>query len=199
MKQANGDQLANTLDPLTSGERSNKQATTLEPITYTGKPLPGSQQAACKDDLEEEPLSLFEELFPEEALAREKREKRALENLEKLPAFNWTPEFRRGVEYEKAQARERERETRKAALHAIPAQPVANDRKFSIDSQYKGIQPETKKGDLSGSRRYAVLVIGSCSTSLEESDFYRVTAKGQHVEDWTRGIVKGCERFLNLL
>ncbi|EKD21508.1 hypothetical protein MBM_00621 [Drepanopeziza brunnea f. sp. 'multigermtubi' MB_m1] len=166
------------------GKPLNDLETTSLPI----KTAADLQQAIREDDLGVESLSLYEELFPEEALAREKREKKALENLEKLPAFNWTSDFRRGAEYEREQARERER--RRAALTSIPARPVAEDRTLLKGSARKPIQPESWKRDISGTKRYAVLVLSSCSTSLEESDFYRVTAQGEHVEDWTRGIVK---------
>jgi len=36
-----------------------------------------------------------------------------------------------------------------------------------------------------------VLVINSVSRSLVESDFYRLSPQGQHMEGWTSGLTKG--------
>ena len=35
-----------------------------------------------------------------------------------------------------------------------------------------------------------VLVIHRASKTLEETDFYRMSPKGRHIEGWTNGIVK---------
>jgi hypothetical protein len=36
-----------------------------------------------------------------------------------------------------------------------------------------------------------LLILNACSTNLEESDFFRLGPRGEHIEGWTSGIVKG--------
>ncbi|KAG4437067.1 hypothetical protein IFR05_007442 [Cadophora sp. M221] len=132
-----------------------------------------------------EPLSLFEELFPEEALARKTREKKARERLEKLPAFNWI------VDTGKLDVQERRheeaREQNKWKYQTIPG---LKTRPRTV--QDRTVQPKKQKEDESRTsrRRASVLVLQGCSKTLEESDFYRVGPKGDHIESWTSGILK---------
>lgn len=145
------------------------------------------QKKPMADDTSAEPLSLFEELFPEEALARQTREKKALERLEKLPAFNWSSDFQRGNEYEREQERERER--RRESYRSIPARPNTPVKNSLHTPRTQQVQDMRK--DVSGNRKVSVLCLKSCSKTLEETDFFRVGTKGDHVENWTKGIVKG--------
>ncbi|KAL5331683.1 hypothetical protein ACEPPN_001219 [Leptodophora sp. 'Broadleaf-Isolate-01'] len=132
-----------------------------------------------------EPLSLFEELFPEEALARKTREKKARERLEKLPAFNWT------VDTGKLEVQERRHEeAREQSKWKYQTIPGLKSRPRTV--QDRTIQPEKQNEDESRAsrRRASVLVLQGCSKTLEESDFYRVGPKGNHLESWTSGILK---------
>ncbi|PBP28418.1 hypothetical protein BUE80_DR000568 [Diplocarpon rosae] len=134
-----------------------------------------------------EPLSLFEELFPEEALAREKRKKKALERLEKLPAFNWTSDNQASIDYETNKAKERARA--KQAFTSIPARPTSPE-KANFSSGKKDAYTQPQKLDVYGNKKFAVLVLQGCSKTLEVTDIYRIGSKGDHFESWTRGIVK---------
>lgn len=138
-------------------------------------------------------LSLFEELFPEEALARQRMEKRALERLEKLPAFNWKVESKeldsRERKHEQARRKTRENYT------SIPGFNTAARAQSTWPSPQAKEVHQDRSARLAGSSakhsRVSILVLKACSKTLEESDFYRVGTKGNHVESWTNGILKG--------
>ncbi|KAK0112132.1 hypothetical protein ONS96_001390 [Cadophora gregata f. sp. sojae] len=137
-------------------------------------------------------LSLFEELFPEEAVARQRREKKARERLEKLPAFNWA------VESKEADERDRDHEqVRQENRKKHTSSPEMNTRTRSVRVQ-PNLAPKvasqdryTKSaGSVGKQSRVSILVLKACSKTLEESDFYRVGPKGNHIESWTNGILK---------
>ena len=111
--------------------------------------------------------SLFDELFPEESKVAKPSEKKTVD---KLPVFEWHvgPEI---IWKEKAA------EERKNWFHTVPELKTTA-------SQMKS-EEERRKRDLS------VLVLSSASKTLEESDFFRLGEKGEHIEGWTSGIVKG--------
>ena len=117
-----------------------------------------------------EPLSLFDELFPEERQARLKRERKAAKRLDKLPAFNWN--IAAGQDRE-----EIERQKRRQQYESIPKLQEANLR----------ILPQREERSTSQS----VLLLNACSYNLEESDFFRLGPKGEHIEGWASGITKG--------
>ena len=39
-------------------------------------------------------------------------------------------------------------------------------------------------------REASVLILNCASKTLEESDFFRLSPKGEHIEGWTSGIIK---------
>ena len=143
-------------------------------------------------------LSLFEELFPEEALARQRMEKKALERLEKLPAFNWNVESKeldsRERKHEQARRKTRENYT------SIPELNTAARAQSTRPSPQAKEVHQDRSARLAGSSgkhsRVSILVLKACSKTLEESDFYRVGPKGNHVESWTNGILKGMPLLL---
>ncbi|PVH73342.1 hypothetical protein DL98DRAFT_519999 [Cadophora sp. DSE1049] len=159
---------------------------------------PRSKEKSETQYMDQEPqtspkqLSLFEELFPEEALARQRKEKKARERLEKLPAFNWAVETKEldGRDRKHEQARRKIREnytpipeknTRTRSVLARPSPPAKEafqDRSTSL------------AGSNGKHSRVSILVLKACSKTLEESDFYRVGPKGNHIESWTNGILK---------
>ncbi|CZS91954.1 uncharacterized protein RAG0_02515 [Rhynchosporium agropyri] len=145
-------------------------------------------------------LSLFEELFPEEAMARQKRENKARERLEKLPAFNWNMDSNQLAAHDRRQqeAREKTREkqqtipglkgengvARKIILAKQIPQSSTSSQRMGQGQHVAQDQSRTSKSTAS------VLVLSACSKNLEESDFYRVGPKGNHIENWTSGILK---------
>ncbi|KAK2629635.1 hypothetical protein QTJ16_000455 [Diplocarpon rosae] len=173
--------------PLERGLRAGKAAK-FDSSTEAVKSLKAiKKKEMLQENPPTEPLSLFEELFPEEALAREKRKKRALERLEKLPAFNWTSDNQASIDYETNKAKERARA--KQAFTSIPARPISPE-KAKLSSGKKDAYTQPQKLDVYGNKKFAVLVLQGCSKTLEVTDIYRIGSKGNHVESWTRGIVK---------
>lgn len=132
-----------------------------------------------------EPLSLFEELFPEEALAQEKQRKQAMDRLDKLPAFQWHGQY--GVE----DSREKERAKRKEIFKSIPARQKSS-KVIPPSRQTTRSSAAWPSGPPQGTR-VSVLVLSACSKTLEETDFYRVGPQGNHVEGWTSGVLKGIQ------
>jgi hypothetical protein len=114
--------------------------------------------------------SLFDELFPEESKAVKQREKKTVD---KLPMFEWHD----GPKIDWRETVEKAAEKRKNWFHTIP--------ESKVHTPHIEAEENRRKRDLS------VLVLSSASKTLEESDFFRLGEKGQHIEGWTSGIVKG--------
>ncbi|KAH7317641.1 hypothetical protein BKA65DRAFT_541676 [Rhexocercosporidium sp. MPI-PUGE-AT-0058] len=134
---------------------------------------------------ESEGLSLYEELFPEEALARQTREKKARERLEKLPAFNWA------VETTELDMQERKQEeARKQTREKFQTIPGLKFGRRTVQERTVLSAKQEQDESSTSRRRASVLVLQACSKTLEESDFYRVGPKGNHIESWTNGILK---------
>jgi hypothetical protein len=115
--------------------------------------------------------SLFEELFPEESETKKGSERKMVE---KLPAFEWddAPEIDWNETVESlAEGRKNHFET--------PTAPT------QTGMQIPGEVKRAVRSELS------VLVLSCASKTLEESDFFRLGSKGQHIEGWTSGIIKG--------
>jgi hypothetical protein len=145
----------------------------------------------------QEPLSLFDELFPEESSRRRQREQVAEKRLDKLPAFNWNSQVDLKDRGDEERAKKREQ------YKSIPRRdgPVLEDastahRPISLDNPY---EIEHLRNDLDQQPRGpvlpSVLVLNACSKTLEESDFFRLGPRGEHIEGWTSGIIKGTDFF----
>ncbi len=112
------------------------------------------------------PISLFDDLFPEESRARQEQQKEAEDMLEKLPAFHYDVKPQAvGIEEAK---RLREEELGRI----VP---------FIDQQQIRDLTAVTQ----------SVLVLKACSKTLEESDFFRLGPKGAHIEGWIGQILKG--------
>jgi len=168
----------------------------------TGTPRLREKNAMQSTDQESQSspkqLSLFEELFPEEALARQRREKKALERLEKLPAFNWNAESKeldsRERKHEQARIKTRGNYT---SIPELNTGARAQSTRPSPQAKEVPQDRSTRLARLSGKHsRVSILVLKACSKTLEESDFYRVGPKGNHIESWTNGILKGMALLL---
>jgi hypothetical protein len=132
-------------------------------------------------------LSLFDELFPdEESQARSQREKAAEKELDKLPAFKWNST---NSAPSATDGREREREERRVKHKTIP------QREDQVQYLPTRLNIQHHRDDL-GREAGAValpslLVLDACSKNLEESDFFRLGSRGEHIQGWASGIIKG--------
>jgi len=121
--------------------------------------------------------SLFEELFPEESTPRSQAEPN--EKVEKLPTFEWAEELRPSI------GKNRLRE--KDPIYSIPQPssqvPEHPKSKPALQFNLEG-ERQRQRNDIS------VLVLNCASKTLEESDFFRLSPKGEHIEGWTSGIIK---------
>jgi hypothetical protein len=141
----------------------------------------------------EEPLSLFDELFPEERKRSRQRERAAEKRLDKLPAFNWNSEINvkdRG---------DKERENKKKQYMSIPLRQdqVSEEttrlfKSIPLDNRYVVNRLRSDPDRIPRSRTsLSVLVLNACSKALEESDFFRLGPRGEHIEGWATGIIEG--------
>lgn len=148
------------------------------------------KQVPERAEPEREPLSLFDELFPEMSRAQYAARKEAEQRLDRLPAFNWKPE-QVGVDME-----EQRRQERKAKLHVIPIRQDREslDAKPSFTPIASQMQERESQLDLELQRLDAsVLVLQAASKTLVESDFFRLGAKGNHIAGWASGILRGMQ------
>jgi hypothetical protein len=151
------------------------------------------EQTGPQPQEDSEPLSLFDELFPEERKARTQREKAAEKKLDKLPAFKWNSTSNAGDQ------EEREREKRRERYKSIPQRddpvakeatvqytPIRFDKPHDIEGLRDTLEQDPKRPNLP-----SVLVLNACSKTFEESDFFRLGPRGEHIEGWSSGIIKG--------
>jgi hypothetical protein len=119
---------------------------------------------------------LFDQLFPEE---RSKQDNERESNI-KLPPFQWDEGFD-----------SRREETRKEEGQRIPRWTGRQKEPFREQvTPPPNHQWERHKGKAS------VLILNCASKTLEESDFFRVSPRGEHIEGWTRSIIKGADNKL---
>jgi hypothetical protein len=145
---------------------------------------PDSKSRDAQSDREPSVLSLFEELFPEEsetkwraAERREEAERR--EQSQRLPAFPWWKTGQRDMS---------EHVDRDAGLH----KKRENGFREEKPSGYLSLRKAEEGGSRSRTREEpSVLILNSATKTLEESDFFRLGPKGEHIEGWTSGIIKG--------
>lgn len=121
-------------------------------------------------------LSLFEELFPEEAQASEK-ETKSQKNIPISPG-PLRDEFLREFEWAKS------KQFRSSGDDKLGAE---NDSTGNMRSDEQEIK---QRQDAS------VLVLTSASKNLSLSDFLRLSPKGQHIDGWASGILKGTMRII---
>ncbi|TAQ87138.1 hypothetical protein B7494_g4522 [Chlorociboria aeruginascens] len=114
--------------------------------------------------------SLFDELFPEEKKIQPAQKSL---NIDKLPAFDfvdpksWVGKEKDGVPM-----------TLSRSLQSISDQGLNRYR----ENRYREDQLVRREA--------SVLVLNGASKNLEESDFFRLSPKGEHIEGWTSGILK---------
>lgn len=128
------------------------------------------------------PTSLFEELFPEETQRIPTRTPSSPKHprvpsrskFPKLPTFDWT----NNIEIFS------EDELRRRALEK-------EKRDWEIVGKDRGKEAE----DAQQRREASVLILQCASSTLEESDFFRLSPRGEHIEGWTSGIIKSVYSF----
>ena len=122
--------------------------------------------------------SLFDQLFPEER--SEEDDERGSKS--RLPAFEWDEP---GFVFREPAIRKEQMEHK----HRLgPLRQLLQDQgKPSHEDQWDR-HTETSH----------VLILNCASKTLEESDFFRVSPRGDHIEGWTRGILKGTGKKLDL-
>ncbi|KUJ14402.1 uncharacterized protein LY89DRAFT_671753 [Mollisia scopiformis] len=132
-------------------------------------------------------LSLFDELFPEEMLAKSSEQTLAEQRLDKLPAFNWTPDINVG-DYP-----EEKIDTYNQIPQPDPLNPATLPTEYTpvtnISQLREGMR-QTMLEDEQSPKGPSVLVLNACSKNLEESDFFRISPKGEHIEGWKSGLLK---------
>ena len=116
-------------------------------------------------------LSLFEELFPEEAKASE--EKTKIEGINEISRGPLRDEFLREFEWAKSKQ------------FRLPGDRKPDARNESTGNARHDEQESKQRQDAS------VLVLTNASKNLSLSDFLRLSPKGQHIDGWASGIIKG--------
>ena len=81
----------------------------------------------------------------------------------------------------------------KAGLEKYP--PVKTEINVSNAPDSEAYEVERAYQDI---LQPVVVVLDGASPNLEESDFFRITPKGTHIEGWTSGIIKGMPRTFYL-
>lgn len=142
----------------------------------------------------EQSLSLFEELFPEERKARSKKERTNEERLFNLPAFNWTPPDEIGLSPDQM-VKAGKRAWKALSRGEVPKRVEISELDSNQTVDYTPFFKEDPKieyaPNMSKEFEPSVLILHACSKNLEESDFFRLGPKGNHIEGWTSGIKKG--------
>jgi hypothetical protein len=154
-------------------------------------PNPRPTEVKPKLPKKTEALSLFDELFPEERHTKSPEQRMAEFRLDKLPAFNWTPEINIGDRVEKKEKQNQytqipRRDPFNASTLSTQYTAVSNIRKLQ-ETMGKNILEEERFAK----SEKGVLVLNACSKTLEESDFFRISPTGQHIEGWKNGLIKG--------
>lgn len=126
--------------------------------------------------------SLYDELFPEEKTSISKSTVSTDRDWEKLPPFEWAREVKSDNGKHITSKKE------KGWFNSVPPSNAFNSRVAENVPRQRRSKDE-KDENLRHSA--SVLVLNCASKSLEESDFFRLSPKGEHLEGWTSGIIKG--------
>lgn len=135
-------------------------------------------------------LSLYDELFPDKMQKETPRDQKLAElRLDKLPAFNWIP----GIDI--ADSGQRMKATEGASEHPLPQggprkRKVVTPSNKPSDMRNSQETSEESITDVMDTKGLGLLVLNACSDTLEESDFFRISSKGRHIEGWKSGLLK---------
>lgn len=139
------------------------------------------------------PSSLFDHLFPEESHTKSPKQRMAEHMLDRLPAFEWTPEINIGDRVEK--------QVKQNVYNQMPRLDPRRNNATTFSNKYTAVSKARTSQEMTGKNMIeeewasksekGVLVLQACSKTLEESDFFRISPKGQHIEGWKSGLLKG--------
>jgi len=136
---------------------------------------------------ERQGLSLFEELFPEENKAVNKVVRRKDIHDSGFPSIEDVNKVSESF------PRMREKGSWRKALNVAPSRswsefsyqdPLESDHLAVPVRKYDPQEHQVR-------RETTVLVVSNVAPSLSESDFLRISPKGQHIKSWNSGITKG--------
>lgn len=120
-------------------------------------------------------LSLFEQLFPDEVgnttVQAKKNGKFLKEDQPLLKEADWAKEWK----------------TISSNWASQNTITTTSEQELADTHMAKGFDPQV----LRRRRDASVLILSNASKFLAESDFLRLSTKGQHIEGWTSGIIKG--------
>jgi hypothetical protein len=131
------------------------------------------------------PLSLFHELFPEERQIKEKKSE-----TDRLPLFEWddAPQLETRSQDQKAPA-PGSKSARESNIRSAN-QPIKGWKEPATNFSPVFKLDEKLVGKLNAKNK-SILILRHASKTLAESDFFRVGPKGEHIEGWTNGIIRG--------
>jgi hypothetical protein len=166
-----------------SGLRSTSQTVREQSDVKLGVPLPQlNPQSSSSSAPPKAPKNLgntntlFEELFPEETKYVTTSANTKLSD--KLPSFAW--------QMDRQKIRQRQKALRMETSRSVPL--YTDDISPSLESSV----------DVRKQRREASVVVLNCAPgTLAESDFFRLGPKGNHIQGWTKGIIKGKKAICN--
>lgn len=118
--------------------------------------------------------SLYDELFPEENEKAKVRNEYAVVRMETLPIFKWNPK----------------KSSKKSSNKLVDLA-----QKYPEENRNRTFPEYNQDIDLA-TKSFSILSLDASSCSLEESDFFRLGPKGEHIERWATGIAKGNLRRL---
>lgn len=106
---------------------------------------------------------------------------------DKLPAFNWSPEINIGDRLEK-------QEKQNLQNQIPPRKPIFSSKETEIGRMHgsqRAMVENLPAQESPTKSEKGVLVLNACSKTLEESDFFRISPKGHHIEGWKSGLLEG--------
>ncbi|RFU34451.1 hypothetical protein B7463_g1840, partial [Scytalidium lignicola] len=150
-------------------QRAQKSSTTNGP-RRTAKATSNAREASS---------SLYDELFPEEKSFSLKSASTTDRSWEKLPPFQWTKESQSNHEKPISPQNDKGWFHSVSPSHSWTSQPNRNSYLRQHSEEREKLRQNA-----------SVLVLNCASKTLEESDFFRLSPKGEHLEGWTSGIIK---------
>jgi hypothetical protein len=151
-------------EPILFNHHGGGEAKDVVPLRNTKYMSPVSNAKRKCKSVAERATSLFEELFPEEGKAAKESEKT---DTDVLPAFAWHEGPIVDI---------------KETVDTMP--PISTNSNTTALHTAATVKRAARS-------ELGLLVLSCASKTLEESDFFRLGSKGEHIEGWTSGIIKG--------
>lgn len=187
-----------------SRPQSNSHPPQSQPTPQTVTPPSAAERA----------LGLFEELFPEEKPPEPPKEEVQTKKTNQLPKFRWERPGEKSSSAERQtshkQLDEARGERRPLVIRRDPVESKAPFKRLEIGRKSNVIPPaygttiqkaveEPRSAHstrvplkiVSKKKLPSVLLLSCAMKSLEETDFFRLNPRGDHIENWTSGIIGG--------